>query len=341
MMMHRRTFLRTGAAAAALSPALLRAATRAEYRFSFATVAPRGSSFHRLFQTMAQRWKEASEGMVEAIIYPGTQGGESAIVRRMGIRQLQGAMLTAAGMGLIDKSPTALQLLPMLFRSWEEVDYVREKMRGQLEAAFNNKGYDVLFWGDAGWVRWFTRKRIGPPSDLKGMKIFAAAGDSEAIEIMKDYYDPVTLEPDKIFTALTTGLIDGVPLPPFLANFAQVATVAKYMLDLKFAPVTGAMLVSRHAWEQVPLPLRQKLRAIAEETGAEVRRNSREEDDAAIAAMKAKQGLIVTPVPPDLEAEWRRGIAGAYPKIRGNVVPAPLFDEVQNQLKAFRARGGA
>lgn len=341
MKIHRRSFLRTTASATVLAPAILRSATKVEVRLAFATVAPRGSSFHRSFQTMAQKWKEASNGLVQAIIYPGTQGGEAAIVRRMGINQLQGAMLTAAGMGLIDKSPTALQLLPMLFRTWEEVDHVREKMRPRLEEAFNKKGYDVLFWADAGWVRWFTKQPVQRPADLKPLKIFATAGDAESIEIMKDYYSPVALEADKIFTALTTGLIDGVALPPFLANFTQVATVAKHMLDLKFVPVTGAMLISHAAWMKIPEAARAKLSEIAEETGKQVRQNSRAEDDAAIDAMRQKQGLVVTSVTPEIEGEWRRVIGEVYPKIRGPIVPTPLFDEVQSILKAYRAQAGA
>jgi TRAP-type C4-dicarboxylate transport system substrate-binding protein len=339
--MNRRSFLRSSIAAGISAPAIVRAAARPEFRLSFATLAPRGSSFHRSFQDMGQRWKEASQGRVDITIYPGTQGGESAIVRRMGIGQLQGAMLTAGGMGLIDKSPTALQLLPMMFQSWEEVDFVRETMRPRLEAAFDQKGYQVLFWGDAGWIRWFTREKVERPADLKRMKIFAAAGDVEAIDIMKRYYEPVPLEADKIFTALTTGIIDGVSLPPFLANFTQVATVARHMLDLKYTPVTGAMLVSHRAWRRVPEDLRETLGKIAEETGAQVRKNSRAEDDAAIDAMRAKQGLQITAVTPEIENEWRQVISEAYPLIRGRLVPAPLFDEVQDLLKKFRSRTGA
>jgi TRAP-type C4-dicarboxylate transport system substrate-binding protein len=338
--MNRRRFLKTGAAGLVLAPSIARPAARAEFNLAFATLAPRGSSFHQSFQSMGQRWRESTNGRVGVTIYPGTQGGESAIVRRMGINQLQGAMLTAGGMGLIDKSPTALQLLPMMFQSWAEVDHVRETMRPRLEEAFNRRGYAVLFWGDAGWVRWFTKERIERPADLKGKKIFASAGDTESMEIMKDYYDPVALEPDKIFTALTTGLIEGVTLPPFLANFTQVATVAKHMLDLKYTPVTGALLVTRRTWEKLPADLRETMRVVAEETGAEVRKNSREEDDAAIDAMKNNQGLQITVATPEIEREWRTAIAHAYPQIRGTLVPAPLFDEVEKLLKEFRARTG-
>jgi hypothetical protein len=50
-----------------------------------------------------------------------------------------------------------------------------------------------------------------------------------------------------------------------------------------------------------------------------------------------KRGLRVHPVTPEVEAEWRREVEAAYPKIRGVIVPADMFDEVVKQLKAYRA----
>lgn len=337
----RRRFLAAGTCALVAAPAIVRAAARAEFSLAFATVAPRGSSFHQTFQTMIQKWKEASDGRVGVTLYPGTQGGEPAIVRRMGINQLQGAMLTAGGMAQIDRAPTALQLMPMVFNDWPEVDHVREIMRPHLEEALIRKGYQVLFWGDAGWVRWFTKKPVLRPSDIKPMKIYAEAGDPAGLEIVRDYYQPVPLEPDKIFTALSTGMIEGVSMPAFLANFTQIATVTGHMLDLKYIPLTGAMVVSAKAWNRIPADLRAKLQTIAEETGVEARKNSRAEDDAAIGVMQSKQGLKVAEATPEIVAEWRRVISGAYPAIRGKIVPEPLFDEVMSLVKAFRAKAGA
>lgn len=57
--------------------------------------------------------------------------------------------------------------------------------------------------------------------------------------------------------------------------------------------------------------------------------------DAAIAAM-VKRGLVVNKVTPELEAEWIREIEKVYPQIRGSIVPAPLFNEVQALLQERR-----
>jgi TRAP-type C4-dicarboxylate transport system substrate-binding protein len=179
------------------------------------------------------------------------------------------------------------------------------------------------------------------PADLKPMNVFAASGDPQAVEIMKEYYNPVVLEPDKILTSLQTDMINTVPIPPFLANFLQVSGQTGNMLDLNFVPVVGAMVISRPAWDRLPAETQAFLRKTAGESGAEIRRNSRNEDLAAIATMREKHHLKVHALPPGVETEWRQEMAKIYPKIRGSTVPADLFDEVQAALREFRSSKSA
>ena len=310
-----------------------------KFKLLVATVAPRGSSFHQSFQNMGEQWKSAPGGGVALDIFPGTQGGEPTIVRRMNPRvaQLDGAMLTAIGMQQIDRSVTALQLMPMMFRSWDEVDFVRERLRPRLEKTFFEKGYVVLFWGDAGWVRYFSKKPILHPADLKPMNVFASSGDPAAVEILKNYYNPIVLEPDKIISSLQTDMINTVPIPAFLANFLQVSTQTGHMLELNLSPVVGAMVVTRRAWDKLPPETQAALRKSGEAAGIEIRRNSRNEDTAAVATMREKHHLQVHALPPGGEQEWQTEIAKSYPKVRGTIVPAEMFDEVQAALAEFRS----
>jgi TRAP-type transport system periplasmic protein len=304
-----------------------------------ATLAPRGSSFHKSFEELGEKWRSAPGGGVALDIYPATQGGELTIVRRMGPRvaQLDGAMLTAAGIAHIDRSATALQYMPMMFHSWEEVDVARERLRPRLERLLVEKGYVVLFWGDAGWVRWFSKKPIVRPADLKPMRVYAASGEPELFTMMQAYYNPILLEQDKVLNALQTDMINTVSFPPFLANYLQIGGTTGHMLDLEYAPVVGAMVVTRRFWDKLPAETQVYLSRTAEEAGAEIRRKSREEDAAAIAAMCEKQHLVVHRPSADDAEEWRSGIARIYPQLRGPIVPADMFDEVLAALEEFRS----
>jgi hypothetical protein len=56
-----------------------------------------------------------------------------------------------------------------------------------------------------------------------------------------------------------------------------------------------------------------------------------------VEAMK-KRGLVVHRLTPELEALWRREVEAIYPRLRGKLVPADLFDEVRRLLQERRAR---
>jgi len=303
-----------------------------------ATVAPAGSSFHKRLQSLGHEWSTGPGG-VSMNIYAGTQGGEPQIVRRMRVGQIQGAMLTSVGLGQIDRSVTALQYLPLLFRDWDDVDAVREKLRPELEERLRKAGYVVLFWGDGGWVRYFSKTPITKIGDLKSMRVYTSSGDPETVDIFKNFYTPVVLEPDQILLGLRNGMIDALPVPPLLANFSQVTTYAPYMLDLRWAPVTGALVITERAWKQLDPKAQAWLRESSERAGADFRRASRAEDEQTIQAMKNKQGLKVTTLSPEAEREWRAEVARYYPRVRGTIIPAPMFDAAVEMLRARHAAG--
>ena len=53
-----------------------------------------------------------------------------------------------------------------------------------------------------------------------------------------------------------------------------------------------------------------------------------------------KRGLNVHELTAEQEATWRAAAEEIYPDIRGRIVPADIFDEVQRLLKDYRASGG-
>ena len=259
------------------------------------------------------------------------------MVRRMRIGQIQAGLLSGVGLAQIDDSVTALQTMPLVYRTLDEVDYIREKLRAQLEKRFADKGFIVLFWTDAGWVRFFSRKPVVMPDDLRRQKLFVWAGDNKASDIVKATgFQPIPLETADILPGLQTGLIDALPAPPFFALAGQFYGPAANMLDMNWAPLAGALVVTKKLWETIPPAAQIAVRAAAEKAGDDIRLQARKEMDESVAAME-KQGLKVHKLTPEAEAAWRNVAAVANPKIRGSLVPADLFDEVEKLLAEYRA----
>jgi TRAP-type C4-dicarboxylate transport system substrate-binding protein len=315
------------------------ASVRAEdaVKVRLGTLVPKGSSYFRILQELGESWRAVQgQGSTFVIYGDGSQGGEADMVKRMRVGQLNAALLSAVGLAEIDKSAIAMQTMPMLFRDWAEVDYVRERVRQTLEARLAEKGFVVLLWADGGWVRYFSKEPAATPAEFKRFKLFAWAGDTEQVSLMKSMgYQPVPLETADILPGLQTGLINAVATAPFFALAGQFSGPTPYMLDIKWVPIVGAAVMTRKLWDAMSPAARDELKRSGEKAGLDMRTHARREDLEAIEAMK-KRGLKVTVPSADQEAQWRATAEETYPRMRGGVVPAEMWDEIRKVLDEYR-----
>jgi TRAP-type transport system periplasmic protein len=304
------------------------------------TLALRDSSFYSALAEMKEKWRNASGGAIDLTIFPdGQQGSEAAMVRSLRARILGAGLFTVVGLSEIDRSVGGLSFLPLTFRSWEEYDYVVEKLSPRLEKLLLDKGFVVLFWGDAGWVRFFSKTRAINPDDFKKLKMFTWAGNPQQVDMMKALgYNPVPTETAEILVGLQTDRITAIPVPPNQALLTQCYTHAKNMLALKWAVLSGGAVIRKDIWDKIPSDIQAKLKSAATVAGAKVRAASRKEDDESIAAM-VKKGLVVNSITPQVEEEWLKLTKILYPELRGKEVPADIFDEVQRLVAEYRAKG--
>ena len=159
------------------------------------TLAPDGSKWYMLLRDMGEQWKNHTNGQINFKIYPGgVVGDEADMVRKMRIGQLHAAAVTYVGLSCIIPEINAFQM-PLMFKSYEELDYVRERLAPKLEELLESRGFIVLNWGDAGWVHIFSQKPVVYPRDLKiqNQHIFVWAGGTENFNAWKAAgFHPVT-----------------------------------------------------------------------------------------------------------------------------------------------------
>ena len=305
------------------------------------TVAPDGSPWHQILQQMGQDWTKISGGKVTLRIYPGgVLGDEPDMIKKMRIGQLQAVALSGSGLSRLEPAVACLQI-PMMIESYAELDYVRDRIAPRLEKLLEEKGYIVLNWGDAGWVHFFTKRPATKLDDIRKMKLFTMAGDPDALELYQSAgFRPVPLATTDMLPALQTGLIDAFDVPPLLAMLNQWFGVANHMIDLKWAPLVGATIVSKQTWERTPEQVRSQMFEAARKSGDRLRGEIRKMGDDAVTEMK-KRGLRITTPDAATLAEWRREVEEAYPKLRGRLVPAELFDEAKRLRDEYRSRGRA
>jgi TRAP-type C4-dicarboxylate transport system substrate-binding protein len=149
-------------------------------------------------------------------------------------------------------------------------------------------------------------------------------------------YTPVPLETSDILPAIQTGMINVVPSTPYFALASQIYNTAPNMLDINWAPMVGALVITKKAWEEMAPEVQQTMRIASDKAGVQLRAKARQEVDEAVDAMK-KRGLIVNRPTPAQMREWDELAEKLYPRIRSVMVPAETFDEVMLHLKAYRA----
>lgn len=304
-----------------------------------ASIAPNGSLYHRVLQEIGEAYRNSQGPRARAIVYPDSlQGTEADTVRRMRVGQLDGSMLSIVGLSQIDPSVAALQFMPMMFRSWDEVDYVREQLRPELEAKLAAKGFVVLMWGEAGWVQFFTREPITRPEDFKRTRVFAWAGHPAQVGLMRSLgFRPVALPIADILPALETGIIDTVPVAPMWALVGQFDRVARYMLPVNWVPIVGATVFRKRTFDAMRPDVREAVMAAARAGADKLRAYRVVQDQESIRAMR-NRGLTVLAMTPEIEQAWREVALEAWPQLRGTMVPADTFDKVRASLEDYRAR---
>lgn len=318
------------------------AAAAQQPRLRLATLAPRGTSFDRLLRTMGEQWTKAPEGGAALVVYTdGTMGNEQDVVRRMRVGQLQAGLLTSDGLAMIDPSVKALEQIPLMYHSAAELDYVRSRMEGDIEKRMEDRGFVMLAWSMPGFARLFSKQPALHPQDFLRMKVSVGADDTREIQVLNSVGGhPVGVDWTNALTALQTGMVDSVTTLPVHALGAQFNTALSNMLDLKWAPISGGIVVTRKSWDALPQSTRAAMKQAALDAAAGMEKASLQEDADAVAAMQ-RHGMQIHPVTPEMQREWDQFAKDVlWPKIRGNIVEADAFDAVQRLTLEYRRQSG-
>ena len=310
-----------------LNPAFLEAASAKPIVIKIATLAPAGSPYHEIMKDMAAGWREKSKDRVVLKIYPGgVAGDEVDILRKIRIGQLQAGALSLSGLSRALPEISVLGI-PMIYETRESLMRVHEVLAPKIEERMQKNGFVVLSWGIAGWVRFFVPEADPSIIGLKKARMHVFAGDDQIMELWKTMgFNAVPLPGTDVLPGLQSGMVNAFFTTPLMAYASQWFAFTPYMIDMPWAPMMGAVIVSRRAWEKIPQQLRPQLQAIAEEKSLRLDLEMQRLESQAISEMQ-KRGLIV--VKPDARQfeQWQSLTEIAYPEFKSkNNIPDKWFE---------------
>ena len=316
---------------------LVLAATAQAKTIKLATLAPKGSPWHEILLDMVAEWEAANGGTLDVRVYPGgVLGDELDTMRKLAIGQIDGAMVTGTGLARLVPDMWVFAM-PRMVRTYPEIDLLRAEIGPELKAQFWHKGYVVLNWGDAGWIRFFSNAPVVSPDDLRKLRLFTWAGDDILLDAWRrERFHAIPLPATELFPALQSGMVDAYLTTPVASLSFQWFGMAPYMLDLNWAPLVGATILRRADWEEIPEAARAKMLVSAERAGERLRERTRVFEEEAVSVMVA-HGLTVTPVTPAALEAWEEGARGASEVIRKKYVSPDLAIRVQRLLGEYRS----
>ena len=330
----KRTFLPLIAALAVFAAS----ATVSAQTIKLGTLAPKGSPWYEVLVDLKADWEAASNGSIKVTIFPGgTLGDEPDMMRKMAIGQIQASMVTATGLSMVAPEIWALQM-PMMIGSYEELDYIRDRLAPEFEAALLKKNLVVLNWGEAGWVRFFSNEPMRTPEDLRKLKLFVWAGDSVIYEAWKDAgANAVPLPVPELYSALNSGMVDAYSTTSVASLSFQWFGLAPHMMDLKWAPLVGATVIRADVWRKIPKDLRAKMLAASHRAGRRFRELTRSFEQDAVGVMQ-EHGLTVHELTPREVALWEEAAKLSYPTIVKNFLSPELVERTLLLRQEFRRK---
>lgn len=301
-----------------------------------ASLAPENTPWGAALNKMAADWSTATNGAVRVIVYHnGVAGNEADVLRKLRLNQIQAAVFTSAGMNLISPDVVTLSC-PFFIQTDDELDAVLDRLRPQLEAGVNKAGFVTVAWSKVGWVRFFSRRPVFVPSDMKKQKL-AVGNDmpsfNDAFRTMG--YQLVETNLNDVLVALNSGSIDAVYQSPINAAVSQAFGIAKNMSSLRIAPFLGAILLNQAAWRSIPDQYKDALMKIGREVESRNNQNVKKMEDDALAAM-LKNGLVINECSPDQEREWIDDINKVMPQLLDKTFNKTLYNNIQDVLEQTR-----
>lgn len=267
--------------------------TKPEFIFKFSAIAPENTEWSKRGYEAGEYVKNKSGGRVKIIWYlGGVMGDEPDAIRKIYLGQLHGGVFTIIGLQKIIPEIRALAL-PMMFRSYEEVDFALEMITPVIKKLLEDKGFYLLGWVEVGFVYMFSREKILTKDELLSTKMWSWSGDPFQFTFTQymGFSKVVELPIYQVYTGLQTGMIDTIYATPYVCLVLQWYKFIKYMNLYPISYTPGGFIVKKEAIDRMPPELINVLKEGINRFIPELNKMVRKQNEDAISALKS-YGII-------------------------------------------------
>jgi TRAP-type C4-dicarboxylate transport system substrate-binding protein len=285
----------------------------------------------------AEEIARRTDGRVNFKFYTGgSMGSDRNVLRKIRAGQLNGGALT--GGALSDVHPdTQIYSLPFLFRSYDELDYVRTRMDKTFARLIEERGFVTFGFTDGGFAYIMSSQPTRGIADLRAQKVWIPEGDDISHALFNTLgISPVPLPLTDVLTGLQTGLITTVAVSPIGAIALQWHSKVKYVADTPTLYVYGTLAIDKKIHSRLSPADQQVMRDVMERVFTSLNRQTRIDDRNARDALR-KEGIEFQALPADELAKLHAAADQTIERLAGQqAFSAALLRQIQGHLAVYR-----
>ncbi len=304
--------------------------------FKIATISPDGLGWMSKFRVGLERIEAETNKRVTFKIYPGgVQGDDATVLRKMRIRQLNGGVFAA---GSLTRFFPDLQVynLPLQFRSYEEVDFVRARMDSYISDGLRKAGIKTFAFTETGFAYLLANEPVSSLADLRRLKAWIPDNDPIAAELIKSFdVSPIPLNITDVLPALQTGMINAVVGPPSVILALQWHNHLTHLMNLPLVYIYSMLAMDMKVYSKASSTDQDTVMKILDEVFELVGRETRSDNERALQALKK---IGITFVEPTDKAEWQTAADLSVQKLmRSGEISGEVVNTYLELLKNFRS----
>lgn len=307
--------------------------------FKLSTAYPDGTAAVNELKAAAKAIRTQTEDRVKFKIYAGgVQGDDNTVFRKIRTGQLHGALVQGGAVARFYKDSQVYNA-PLAFRSYDEVDYVRERMDKGIAQGLDQAGWVSFGLIDGGFAYTMTNNPVNNVDDLRKQKLWLPANDP-ASEKASEAFDlsPIVLNIGEVLTSLQTGAIDAIAAPPVAALTLQWYSRVKYMTDVPLLYTYALLTVNKKHFSKLSAEDQAIVRAEFGKAIAKLDEVNRKDNLKSFDAM-SQQGIeIVSPNETD-RAQWNDyAVKATANLVQKDEFSQAILDEMNGYLTEFRSK---
>jgi TRAP-type C4-dicarboxylate transport system substrate-binding protein len=308
-------------------------------RLKIASLSPEGSVWMQKMREGAQELAQKTDDRVQIKYYPGgVMGDDKAVLRKIRIGQLHGGAVVSGSLSRFYPD-NQIYSLPLKFKSFEEVDYVRKFLDQRIIEGLEKNGFVTFGIAEGGFAYVMSKAPIRSVNEMRRQRVWIPDNDPMILEAVKAFgITPIPLSIADVRAGLQTGLINTVTTPPIGAVALQWHTQVKYLMDEPFLYIYGVLAVDRKVFKKIAPDDQRVFREIMGRVFRDLDRLNRQDNVKALKALR-KQGIEFVKVPADSMAKWYND-ALEVPRrlIETNRLSQEMVGALEDLLKNYRSK---